>query len=424
MQQDDNTMPWAVSMALGIIIIIIAFAAASVEIVNNWKFGSSITLGAGMAAVVFGICVPLLPILMADNKDFRQLAAVHRFCVATTILCSVLAYTTSLGEKLDNAQTAQDVYKRSIAEIGEAKREAADARKRADAIAITESVSSLEAAISQTKAKISGLVGKARRYGVGRRTDSDETVCQSYRPCRAAQDILAKQIGALGKAQAKAAFLHRAAAAEAKVNAARKEAKSGPGHIKGLAKIVAAGVAAAGWEISLAAASMWVDGALTLLFVTAMVRISTISPHGFRKIRDGMDKRRRNREERLREQQEDTERKERQAEDEKAKAETAQIRQQVARKIVSAKSAEETAFDKMLKFVHKGETDGHAKSVRSLAKVAGIPENSLKRYLDRWESVGFIRIKKFEGNAIQIEILNQWAAARSEKPSRKRGQTA
>ena len=95
------------------------------------------------------------------------------------------------------------------------------------------------------------------------------------------------------------------------------------------------------------------------------------------------------------------------------------LEQEIAKGIVAPKSPEEKAFDRVAIFVHKGGTQGNAKSLAAFAASVKTSPNSLKRYLELWDSRGVTETIRYEGTAIRVRILKQWSAAKSTKPLRR-----
>ena len=352
---DDIPIGWRTQVSSGVFWVVSGLCVGGFDIYNGWRFGAKLSPVIGLIFAAAGVFVMVL-----RGRDWLTRISLWG-CLLVTITAGYAAYTTDLGGALGNDGAQHNRYETAL---GDAEK----ARKKLS------SIKEEEGAVKDLEKKQE--VAEARKKIDCRRAKSDE--------CMKDEKDLTELLDHLSAARARD-----------KAEAALKEANAiiadGPGQSLAAGPATAAG---APHEIAGIPTLYIIIGAL---FVAQAGALRTM--HGIELIRNGWQAWK----------QETT------IEPDEAEL----LEQEIARGIVAPKSPEEKAFDRVAIFVHKGGTQGAAKSLAAFAASVKTSPNSLKRYLDLWDSRGVTETIRYEGTAIRVKVLKPWSAAKSIKPLRR-----
>jgi hypothetical protein len=103
-------MDWRMQICLGAVLALLAVAAIRVDILNNWEYGSTVSLELATILVLAAICVVALPTGASVLGWSKHLKWTTIVCVTLTVWSAVNAYSTKQGAAILAAQSGQEKY--------------------------------------------------------------------------------------------------------------------------------------------------------------------------------------------------------------------------------------------------------------------------------------------------------------------------
>lgn len=219
---------WRVQLCTGVLLAGMALAAVYVDMRNNFSYGVSSELAFVMVLAALGVvAVPVTATILGWSRLLRALICI---CVILTVYSALNAYSAKQGSHILAAQGAQKTYEDALKDADIARAEAKKARAEADAITETSSFEALTLLVNGAQKNVDELTGHAKEMAIE---------CARYKKCQAAEVELKALTERKGQAESKAAAIKRAAAAGAKVEKAKAEARGGPAEANMIATIIA-----------------------------------------------------------------------------------------------------------------------------------------------------------------------------------------
>ena len=378
MRDDDNTAPDAVStigialayISIGAVLVAGAAWSLRIDIGNNWKFGSTFSDEIADAFMGAAALVAFLPIaIRLKIGHWVLLPAIYGISLIISVTAALLAYSTTFGGSLDTVQNSAATNLQTAADLTE-QRAIYDRVKYE-----TGDVKDLEESKKNAESK--------------NKTDCRNPRAEECNPSRKALDAILARLST-AKARDKAEAEIKRLEAKQEIKPATKQnldrAKNLGSYFQTDAKTVAGRV---------------YNGMMSLITILTVMLASALDPgieaiwHGWKMLPSFRKK----------PEQPDA---------------SEQARHELTKAIVAPKTIEEKQFDKLLIFIHKGGTEGKAKSWKALAEGTHIPETTLKRRLPEWKDKGFIDVLEFEGSGVQVKFLSSWRRTESIKRPQRR----
>jgi hypothetical protein len=203
-----TSIGWRLQLATGLALALMAIAAVRVDILNNWEYGSTVSLELATILVLAALCVVALPTAAAILGWSRHLRWTTTICVLLTVWSAINAYSAKQGAAILAATASQRAYEAAIRDQEAARATLARISETGDA----QELEKLQASITATKATAC------------KRPKSEE--------CKLAEIDFASITARLGDAKARDK-------AQATLATAKQEAKAGPAEASMVATVIA-----------------------------------------------------------------------------------------------------------------------------------------------------------------------------------------
>ena len=262
------------SLAAGTLGAGLALWAIKVDAVNNYHFGVHYAgEEAGQLLVLAALALAIVPMLAAFASEGwdRFLRIVFWTSVAATVVAAINAYGVKQGAAIDATKGAHDRYEQALEDQTQARRDLAEARAEAAAIAETVLAAELQKLYDDARDRRDTEANDPRRGA---------KCGENCRKAEAEMNVYAPRIA---MAHAKESALARADKAQVRLDAAKLDAGAGPKEQSPLAKTLAA------WTDTTAEnAAEKIALIMAGLMITISVSAGLIFDHAFRVIRKGL----------------------------------------------------------------------------------------------------------------------------------------